>query len=222
MAGAAAVAGLVGGGLAVRGVADDGPATTAAAVAATPAASASATAKPASRPQTCAVRYALRGTAAGRASATATATATIHNTSKVTVPRWRLSFALPSGQRVIKGKPATWRQDGRAVEAAGGKLPAGGTAATSFSTTYGEVAALPVAFRLNSTTCQAQMSMQAAPPTGRRAGPGQAESRGRQAQAPRRRRGRRGRGRRRGVALSARSLPSPWSAGDAGTTARRG
>jgi eukaryotic-like serine/threonine-protein kinase len=160
--GAVAAVGLIGGGLAVRAAGDEGPGAPAAAAAATTArSSAPASARPvASRPQACTVHYALRGTTAGKASAKVT----IHNTGKVPVPAWKLSFALPSGQHLIKGSSATWRQDGRAVEATGGRLPAGAKAATTFSTTYGDVAALPITFRLNGTTCQAQMSVQAAPP----------------------------------------------------------
>ncbi|WP_250005377.1 serine/threonine-protein kinase [Actinoplanes sp. M2I2] len=160
--GAVAAAGLLAGGLGVRAAGADEPAAPAAAVAATPPPSATTAvtkATAAAQPQTCTVRYALRGTAAGRASAKVT----ILNTGEVAVPAWRLSFALPSDQRLLKGWSATWRQKGRTVEAAGGRLPAGGTAATSFSTTYGEVAALPVTFRLNGTTCQAEMSVRTAP-----------------------------------------------------------
>ena len=112
------------------------------------------------KPRSCTVRYALNGTSAGRASARVT----ILNTSDVAVPAWRLSFALPAGQRVAKGWSATWKQEGPTVVAAGGRLPARGTVATGFSTAYGTVAALPVTFRLNGTECLAEMSVQAPPP----------------------------------------------------------
>ena len=159
--GAVTVLGVLLGGLIARTINDGGPgAPTAAAATPPPATSATGTrasAPPA--PQACTVRYALRGTATGRAAAKVT----ILNTGEVPVPAWRLSFALPSGQRLIDGWSGTWRQDGRAVVAAGGALPAGGAAATGFSAAYGEVAALPVTFRLNGTTCRAEMSVQPAP-----------------------------------------------------------
>jgi eukaryotic-like serine/threonine-protein kinase len=148
---AVTAAALLAGGMATRAATDDDSTTAAA-----PAAAGSA--QPAApKPRTCTVRYALDGAASGRASAKVT----ILNTGDVAVPSWRLSFALPSGQRLLEGWSATWKQDGRAVVAAGGELPAGGTVATGFSTAYGEVAALPVAFHLNGTECQAEMSVQA-------------------------------------------------------------
>lgn len=149
--GALAGVAVLTGGLALRSGDADAPISPAAAAAAPVTPSPAAT-----KPQACTVHYALRGTATGRAAAKVT----IHNTGKVPVPAWKLSFALPSDQRLVKGWSATWQQNGRTVQAAGGRLPAGGKAATSFSTTYGKVAALPVTFRLNGTACQAQMSVQ--------------------------------------------------------------
>lgn len=154
----AAAAALLAGGLAGRAATDDKVVSPAAAAPA-PAATRSTTPSAAPKPDTCTVRYALNGTASGRASAKVT----ILNTGSVPVPAWRLSFALPADQRVTEGWAATWKQDGRTVVAQGGKLPAGGTVATGFSTAYGEVAALPVTFRLNGTECQAEMSVQARP-----------------------------------------------------------
>ncbi|GAB2605191.1 hypothetical protein Aab01nite_79060 [Paractinoplanes abujensis] len=159
--GALSAAALVGGGLAVWAGAGPGDGATrgAAAAAAPPVAGARPVADKAAEPRACTVRYALRGAAGGRASAKVT----IHNSGEVAVPAWKLSFALPSGQKLIKGWSASWKQDGRAVVASGGRLPAGASAATGFSTSYGDVATLPVSFRLNGTTCQAQMSVQAMP-----------------------------------------------------------
>ncbi|WP_127505445.1 serine/threonine-protein kinase [Actinoplanes solisilvae] len=122
-----------------------------------PAVAVAGTAPTAAPSRTCTVRYALKGTATGRAAADVT----ILNTSPVAVPAWQLSFALPSDQRLLKGWSGTWKQQGRTVVAAGGRLPAGGTVATGFATAYGRVATLPVTFRLNGTECQAEMSVRA-------------------------------------------------------------
>jgi hypothetical protein len=108
-------------------------------------------------PAACTVRYALRGTDSGRAATAVT----IRNTGPAPLPQWRLSFALPSGQRLLRGRGVDWSQQGGTVHATGGQLPAGGSVAAGFDVAYGEVAALPVSFRLNGTTCVAEMSVQA-------------------------------------------------------------
>ena len=107
-------------------------------------------------PPACTVRYAMHGTQSGRAATAVT----IRNTGAATLARWRLSFALPPGQRLLRGRGVEWSQQGSTVHATGGSLPAGGSVAAGFDLAYGEVAALPVSFRLNDTGCVAEMSVQ--------------------------------------------------------------
>jgi eukaryotic-like serine/threonine-protein kinase len=102
----------------------------------------------------CTVEYALRPAGGNTAAAV-----TIRNTGQVTVPAWRLTFALPSGQRLIRGWSDDWRQQGTEVVAGGGALPAGGRAATGFEADARSVTGVPVSFQLNGTTCRAEVSV---------------------------------------------------------------
>ena len=105
---------------------------------------------------TCTVNYAIRSAADGRVS-------TAVSLAGSGAEKWQLSFALPEGQRLLKGWSHGWAQDGRSVQVTGTGLPA----TTGFDSSYRNATTLPAQFTLNGTICQAQMSVagRSAPPT---------------------------------------------------------
>jgi eukaryotic-like serine/threonine-protein kinase len=122
-----------------------------------------AAAAPVAKTVTCAVDYTVRSAVGGRSSTAVT----IRNTGDVAVDAWRLTFALPGRQSLIRGWNNRWQQTGVDVQARGGALPAGGSVATGFEAQYRDAAALPAQFLLNGTACQSALSIrnQKAPAT---------------------------------------------------------
>jgi serine/threonine-protein kinase len=112
---------------------------------------------PAAAPDvTCTVGYAIRNATDGRVSTAVTVTGS-------GAERWQLSFALPDGQKLVRGWSHGWAQTGQSVQVTGTGLPV----ATGFDSSYREATTLPTQFRLNGTVCQAQMSVagRSTPPT---------------------------------------------------------
>jgi hypothetical protein len=77
--------------------------------------------------------------------------------------KWQLSFALPDGQKLLKGWSHGWAQDGQSIRVTGAGLPI----TTGFDSSYRTATTLPGQFRLNGTVCEARMSVagRSTPPT---------------------------------------------------------
>ena len=114
-----------------------------------------AVAAPAGKPLACAVDYTVRSAVGGRSSNAVT----IRNTGDVAVDTWRLTFALPGRQSLVRGWNNRWQQTGVDVQARGGALPPGGSVATGFEAQYRDAAVLPAQFLLNGTLCQSALSI---------------------------------------------------------------
>jgi serine/threonine-protein kinase len=112
---------------------------------------------------TCTVKYAIRSATDGRVSTAVDVTGT-------GAGKWQLSFALPQGQKLLRGWSHRWAQNGQSVQVTGTALPV----ATGFDSSYRTATTLPAQFRLNGTVCQAQMSVagRTAPPATAAAKPG--------------------------------------------------
>ena len=134
---------------------------------------------------TCTVKYAIRSAADGRVSTAVTVTGS-------GADKWQLSFALPDGQKLLRGWSHGWAQDGQSIQVTGTGLPV----KTGFDSSYRTATTLPAQFRLNGTVCQAQMSVagRSTPPTtaaadgqaprsGRRQGLGEAAAKPARAEA---------------------------------------
>jgi hypothetical protein len=76
--------------------------------------------------------------------------------------KWQLSFALPDGQKLLRGWSPGWAQEGQAIQVTGTGLPV----TTGFDSSYRSATTLPAQFRLNGTVCEAEMSVagRSAPP----------------------------------------------------------
>ncbi|MEV4640008.1 serine/threonine-protein kinase [Actinoplanes sp. NPDC049548] len=119
---------------------------TPAAAAAEPTVAAGAPAQP-----RCAVRYTVRGTTGGRL---ANAVAVV-NTGRTAFADWRLTFALPSGQRLVRAWDDRWRQQGGKAQVRGAVLAPGATATTGFDAAYDKDAAtFPSRFEVNGVACE--------------------------------------------------------------------
>jgi hypothetical protein len=87
--------------------------------------------------------------------------ATLTLTDSVKLDKWTLSFRLPGGQKLVRGKAAAWHQSGDMVVASGsGGLPK----TTSFEAAYDDAATLPQSFTLNDVPCPSELSAAAPPP----------------------------------------------------------
>ncbi|MFI7601944.1 serine/threonine-protein kinase [Actinoplanes sp. NPDC049681] len=150
LAGAAAAAVLAVGGAALAWSVQGpdpvrGGATPAAAAVAPPAAPVAA---PASR---CTVRYTVRTAPGGRL---ANAVAVV-NTGRTALADWRLTFALPSGQRLVRAWDDRWHQQGGKAQVRGARLAPGATATTGFDAAYDKGAAtFPTRFEVNGVACE--------------------------------------------------------------------
>ncbi|BCJ49023.1 hypothetical protein Asp14428_04980 [Actinoplanes sp. NBRC 14428] len=114
---------------------------------ATPAAAAEA---PESR---CTVRYTVRSAAGGRLANAVS----LVNTGQTAFDRWRLTFVLPSGQRVVRGWDERWHHQGTRAQVVGAGLAPGATADTGFDAAYdgaGGAAAFPTRFEVNGVACE--------------------------------------------------------------------
>jgi hypothetical protein len=111
----------------------------------------------------CAVGYAIRSATGGRLSTAVTIT----NTGTVPADRWELAFALPAGQKLVRGWQSGWAQSGDTLQVRGSGLAAGERVSTGFDASYPGTTTLPAEFLLNGTVCQAQLSVagRSVPPT---------------------------------------------------------
>ncbi|MGS2618982.1 protein kinase domain-containing protein [Micromonospora sp. LZ34] len=103
----------------------------------------------------CTVHYTVRRAVDGRFSSAIT----ISNTGTTSVNDWRLTFALPGEQRLLRGSPGAWKQSGRLVQVRGGGLAAKASFAARVDGTYRGTNALPTTFTLNDTACQSVLSV---------------------------------------------------------------
>jgi hypothetical protein len=83
------------------------------------------------------------------------------------VARWRLTFRLPTGQRLIHGSNAAWHQSGADVRADGTALSPGRPLTTTFEASYRDATTLPDGFTLNGVACRSDLSLRGrtSPPT---------------------------------------------------------
>jgi serine/threonine-protein kinase len=101
----------------------------------------------------CSVRYAVSSALNGRFRTAVS----VRNTGARAAGRWRLSFTLPDGQRLVGG--TGWQQVGRSAHVGGTALAPGAIASTGFDASYSDAAALPSEFRLNGTVCAAELAV---------------------------------------------------------------
>lgn len=119
---------------------------------AAPAAAAVPTAVPmAAATPRCTVRYTVSSAPGGRL---ANAVAVV-NTGRTAFADWRLTFALPSGQRLVRGWDERWHQKDGKAQVRGAGLAPGATATTGFDTAYDKGAAtFPTRFEVNGVACE--------------------------------------------------------------------
>jgi len=124
-----------------------------------------AAANPPSSALTCSVGYAIRSATNGKLSTAVTIT----NTGSTEAGAWKLSFALPNGQKLIRGWTGKWSQTGHIMQVTGSSLPAGGKVSTGFDARYSGTTTLPAQFTVNGAVCEAQLSVigRTVPPTTR-------------------------------------------------------
>ncbi|MET7804010.1 serine/threonine-protein kinase [Micromonospora chersina] len=103
----------------------------------------------------CDVRYAVAGAVNGRS----TGRVTVTNTGTLPIDEARLVFSLPDRQRLVRGVPGTWRQNGETVQARIGDLPPRRTVTATVAVTYREATALPGQFRVNDTPCRSSLTV---------------------------------------------------------------
>ncbi|GLZ01447.1 serine/threonine-protein kinase [Actinoplanes sp. NBRC 103695] len=106
-------------------------------------------------PLTCQVGYAIKSALNG----TLSTAVTVRNTGRAAASDWKLTFELPSGQKLVRGWSSGWAQDGQALLLTGRNLAAGGKVSTGFDASYRESAGLPGEFKLNDTVCTPQLSV---------------------------------------------------------------
>jgi hypothetical protein len=107
----------------------------------------------------CTVSYTVRDAAQGRMAGAVA----VENGGPTPLATWRLTFALPDGQHIVREDKSRWRQDGRQVRVEGAQLAAGGTATTSFAATYEGAVMFPTSFQVNGQVCRPMLA--AAPPS---------------------------------------------------------
>jgi len=101
----------------------------------------------------CTVRYAVQSALNGRFSTAVT----LVNTGTVAAKDWKLTFALPAGQKLVKG--TGWQQNGQSLQLSGKELGAGASTTSGFDATYQDSTTLPGQFRLNDIPCQSELSV---------------------------------------------------------------
>jgi serine/threonine-protein kinase len=106
-------------------------------------------------PIECRVSYKLRRDTGARFNAAVGIT----NTGGQAVDDWRLEFAFPGRQRMLRGAGGYWQQVGQQVSVrplpARGQLAPGATARLGVTASYEGPNALPVIFRVNDSPCRA-------------------------------------------------------------------
>ncbi|HEU4346494.1 MAG TPA: serine/threonine-protein kinase [Actinoplanes sp.] len=114
-----------------------------------------AVANPPSATLECAVGYVVRSATDGRLSTAVTIT----NTGTTAAGAWKLAFALPNRQQLLRGWTGNWSQIGHTVQLTGKSLPAGGKVSTGFDARYAGATTLPAQFTVNGAVCEAQLTV---------------------------------------------------------------
>ncbi|MGN9778153.1 serine/threonine-protein kinase [Micromonospora sp. H33] len=103
----------------------------------------------------CSVRYSVRRAVDGRF----VAAVSVANVGTVPFDTGRLTFTFPGEQRLLRGSPGSWRQEGRVVQARIGDLRPKASRNATVEATYRDVNLLPGQFQLDGATCGSVLSI---------------------------------------------------------------